>query len=804
MKDEARFGRGAPSPSHSSRWPARARAGMMAVLLIAGCSADGSGGSPCTSQSDCRADQMCIDGRCQGLDAGTDGQARVDGAIDAPACTEDCGDGTCINGTCCPAAQTCGGACCAEMDLCSFNRCVPIGSECQSEDDCAAGEYCESLLGDTMRMCDGAPVINGRCLPRPPSCMDGVTPDPANPDCIAECSFVPPAANFEVTELYSWGMFDGDGAPPNATDIRNSPIVIQLDDDDCDGRVTGRDIPEIVFTTSETDGTDRAGDLVVLSVDNGTLVEKWRIRDVTDTWTYLAAGNIDGQPGNEIVACGNERQEVVAFHVNAMGQLEELWRGTGTESCLMPVIADLDQNGQPEVLAAGVALSGVDGTTRFTFPESIGRPIAMNVDGDANGQLEVIGNGRIFRLTGGSFTTIANAGTQTSAAWYPLAADLEPGGLPEIVAVDWSSHTLSVFRYDGAAGVTMIRGPVDINGPLDPTMCPLRGDGTPTNGRIHGGGPPTAADVNGDGIPDIATAGGVGYSVFDGAKLVDLAASDAETFLWTERTDDCTSAQTGSSVFDFNGDGRSEVLYADQRFFRIYEGQGDGAGGARVLFETCNTNGTILEMPIVADVDSDGQADIVVVSNARYFSCLADPTTRRSGLRVFGNDAGTWVRTRSVWNQHDYHITNIEDDGTVPAREPDNYSTPGLNNFRTNRQPGNQFAATDATLTLSPSCENDPAVLATVRNLGESVLPRGATVSLFEGTPAAPGASLGTQTTTVPLYPAQAEALRFPVPNRDLVNGQSPLFGEVQVPASIPECRSDNNTANALTGSCLR
>ncbi|MFW5878747.1 MAG: CARDB domain-containing protein, partial [Myxococcota bacterium] len=61
--------------------------------------------------------------------------------------------------------------------------------------------------------------------------------------------------------------------------------------------------------------------------------------------------------------------------------------------------------------------------------------------------------------------------------------------------------------------------------------------------------------------------------------------------------------------------------------------------------------------PLIADVNGDGRANIVVGSNPYG-------TTTSRGLRVFG-DPG-WVETRSVWNQHAYHVTNVLEDGGIP------------------------------------------------------------------------------------------------------------------------------------------
>src|SRR5207244_2523986 len=121
------------------------------------------------------------------------------------------------------------------------------------------------------------------------------------------------------------------------------------------------------------------------------------------------------------------------------------------------------------------------------------------------------------------------------------------------------------------------------------------------------------------------------------------------------------------------------------------------------LFGTCNTNGTLVEYPIIADVDNDGHADIVAVSNSYSgFNCSGVKTT---GVRVFGDTEGNWVRTRRVWNEHAYHVTNVEEAGGIPMIEEANYLTPGLNNFRQNVQPSGQFSAPDLIVTLTPECE---------------------------------------------------------------------------------------------------
>ena len=95
---------------------------------------------------------------------------------------------------------------------------------------------------------------------------------------------------------------------------------------------------------------------------------------------------------------------------------------------------------------------------------------------------------------------------------------------------------------------------------------------------------------------------------------------------WSRRTQDLSSTLTASSTFDFEADGRSEVIYADECFARIYDGStGD------VLLSHYRSSCTWSESAVVADVDGDYRAELVIPSNK---ACSAVyPTRRRSPTR---------------------------------------------------------------------------------------------------------------------------------------------------------------------------
>ncbi len=238
------------------------------------------------------------------------------------------------------------------------------------------------------------------------------------------------------------------------------------------------------------------------------------------------------------------------------------------------------------------------------------------------------------------------------------------------------------------------------------------------------GGAPNVDDFDGDGFPEVGTAFGLRYTMIDlqdpstscpawpnafndtvmgnqGNTARDpgmMCMQDADcnagavcnkikgecTCLhngWLRITEDDSSRVTSSSVFDFNGDGAAEVVYNDECWFRIY----DGTNG-QVLFKEHSPSRTRTENPVIADVDNDGNAEIVFCSNNDVGSCTAG-SNYPDGIAVWGDASDTWVSARRIWNQHAYHVTNVLESGGIPVREPESwkpYNGRQYNTYRSN------------------------------------------------------------------------------------------------------------------------
>ena len=295
--------------------------------------------------------------------------------------------------------------------------------------------------------------------------------------------------------------------------------------------------------------------------------------------------------------------------------------------------------------------------------------------------------------------------------------------------------------------------------------------------------------------------------------------------LWQHETKDTSSARTGSSLFDFEGDGRAEVVYSDECFLRVL----DGVTG-ELRYAAPNTTFTATEALIVADVDGDSHAEIVRVSNSANWDCDTSPwidgdpeeglppweapegQNYYQGLTVFGDAANSWVGTRALWNQHAYFVSNICDGrdgacdpgqhhGQIPSLPKDNWDVDWLNNFRQNVQDGGIFNAPDAVVSLDVECTSPPTVRVSVRNAGLAPLPAGVEAGVYrvEG-----DVLLGTVTTTQALLAGQTQVLEFVTPE-GMAEGADFFVGRILVDPAMPlfnECRDDNNESEPAQAFC--
>ena len=402
---------------------------------------------------------------------------------------------------------------------------------------------------------------------------------------------------------------------PDFDQVMMAPVAADLN---------GDEIPDIIFFTFDRNAPPVVwveAILRAISGDNGT--ELFSITNPSyrvNGGGSPAVADIDNDGRPEVLAT-NISGEIMCFEHDGTFK----WVSSGVTVGRRAIsVADLDEDGTPEIIAGRTVFNN-DGTHRWTGTAGISSFSAV-ADLDLTGHPEVIAGSTAYRHDGTIYWNTTPSGNAVAIANFDTDA------YPEIVLV--GADQISVKEHDG----TIKWGPIPV----------------PSTGN----GPPVVADIDGDGLPEIGVGGNDFYTAFE---------SDG-SIKWTVPIVDTSSRSASSSAFDFDGDGQDEVIYSDHHYLRIFRGM-DGF----VLFESSGPSGTLQEHPIILDVDNDGHVEIVTPVNNYAFS-------GDTGIEVYGNDE-CWPLARRIWNQHTYHVTNVNDDASIPQFEANSWEF--LNHYRT-------------------------------------------------------------------------------------------------------------------------
>ncbi len=264
-----------------------------------------------------------------------------------------------------------------------------------------------------------------------------------------------------------------------------------------------------------------------------------------------------------------------------------------------------------------------------------------------NGQPGIV---RVFDAeTGALRHTFAPFGANFRGGVRVAVGDMNCDGLPDIITAAGPSRAPEVRVFNGVtgvpfpgtlgsflaygkgskAGVWVAAGDINQDGLTDIVTGPDNGGGPPVvkvfsglDGALHtqfmaydtffnGGVRVAVGDINGDSIPDIVTAPGKGRQpqvrVFDGTNLNGPAIHTFMAF--------AANFHQGLylAVGDMNGDGRADIVASGgQRLVRVFDGTNPLAP-ALLSFEPFGKNGGDTLRIAAADVDNDGDADLVVV-----------------------------------------------------------------------------------------------------------------------------------------------------------------------------------------------
>ena len=198
---------------------------------------------------------------------------------------------------------------------------------------------------------------------------------------------------------------------------------------------------------------------------------------------------------------------------------------------------------------------------------------------------------------------------------------------------------------------------------------------------------------------------------------------------------------------------------------------------------------------------------------------MVDEGTPSKGITVYMDTNDNWVRTRRIWNQHAYHVTNINEDGSVPQHEEANWLNKKYNNYRQNVQPDGfnapNFQAGD--LKTEEDCDknNNMIIIAEIKNEGAVTSGKGMNVAFYVVDYGENNDKLWVADVTLnqSISPGGSQTITFPWDMKADINGtrtelnfpvkmvfevDAPVHGSGEVKGAFNECIEGDNTSIAF------
>jgi len=389
-----------------------------------------------------------------------------------------------------------------------------------------------------------------------------------------------------------------------------------------------------------------------------TLYQKYSYRydNSADTASLPVVADVTGDLYPEIFFVTGNPAHLVAIHLVSGLSFQQLWKQTALQGTHVAVAKIPNTSNwllcALENLTTLTCFDPVTGTKSFsqsiTLPSgTFGQYSAVAIESlfqnDPN-NIFILAPNRVFKYNSTAGVSLyCDIIVPTIGFQLPFAVDIDLDGISEIFysdcvfkATDCSKIWCGSFSSNPPdRGVASAVANMDADPEGEVVMCGFgklavfehNGSLKWSNPLSGHGGPPTIADFDGDGTPDVAVMSLSDHSVFNGKD---------GTMLY--RFSSTQSPSTSLSSFDFQGDGKSEIV----------DSEGTAVYILSSTFTLKTTLGayTLTENPVIADIDLDGMADILVVGN--------------DGLNILKSQ-DAWMGSKSFWNQHGFNDLNHDD-----------------------------------------------------------------------------------------------------------------------------------------------
>jgi hypothetical protein len=408
----------------------------------------------------------------------------------------------------------------------------------------------------------------------------------------------------------------------------------------------------VTFTSNEATSNFAAGDITV----SGGSISNF---SASSTTVYTATFTPSGNGATTIDVAANKFTDTPGNNNTAATQFNRTFDNSvissSADGARSVYAVDIDNDGDMDVLSASydddkIAWYENDGASNPSFTA---RTISTSADGahsvyatdiDNDGDMDVLSASFLddkiawYENDGAadpSFTP-RNISTSADGAHSVYATDIDSDGDMDVLSASYSDDKIAWYENDGAA---------------DPSFTP-RTISTSANGAYS----VYATDIDSDGDMDVLSA-----SYYDD-KIAWYESDGAADPSFTPRTIS-TSADGASSVYaaDYDNDGDMDILSASSLDDKIAWYESDGASDPSFTARTITTSADGAISVFAADVDNDGDMDVLSAS------ILDDKIAwYENGLSAFGDPAfGSATITTSADGPNTVYAADIDSDGDL-------------------------------------------------------------------------------------------------------------------------------------------
>ena len=412
---------------------------------------------------------------------------------------------------------------------------------------------------------------------------------------------------------------------------------------------------------------------------------KWWFDTNDASYGQSAAGDID-HDGNLELVFGCYRNDSCVYALNAEdGSL--LWKynthPAGFEGCndVAPIIYDVDGDDSLEVIVPSscngmtFCFNGRNGAVKWQTPTygSDSPPTIADIDND--GKPEILHGefgGYVICINGedGSEAWNIPVDTSTTSARIntaPTITDLDGDGKPDFVVASWKGDTNKVFGYRGYDHALLWSHPVRDWVYHGTAVADLDNDGKPE--LVIGDYSGKLFTLNGeDGSVDWTYTAPTSYYIGDPAEIGDLdgdgscevvfsawyqmiALRSDSTVFWEYDIPGYESAFRGAALADVDNDGLPDVVFGTS--VGLVVALKGTTGDTLWTIDLAALYGNAFEIdhaPIIADFDNDGILDLFIQGGHGEYPAFENDYGRGYALSIGAGTGPDWLMF-----QHDIH-----------------------------------------------------------------------------------------------------------------------------------------------------